>query len=104
MSFLGAKGFVMDVNGLKELLSLVYAHSSVKKILTSHVYTRAIRAHLASSFSLCTNYFDKTAFSPEEKQIVGDLFPLLDSLYDKCHETIIQPFLKKFNSTIDQLE
>ena len=43
MSFLGALGYIMSQNRLRNHLETVYANNSVSHMLTGHAYIRAIR-------------------------------------------------------------
>lgn len=67
MSFLGAIGYIFYGFGFKDILSVVYASSSVDKILDGHAYSRAIRSHSLISTALCKKIFDEIEVAEEEK-------------------------------------
>lgn len=46
MSFLGSIGYVMVNSGLKELMNIIYAPTSVNKMLTGHAYSRSFHGHI----------------------------------------------------------
>lgn len=52
MSFLGSIGYIMGGNGLKEVLSVIFAPNSVDHILSGHAYSRAIRGHTLLQLAL----------------------------------------------------
>jgi len=54
MSFFEAIGYIMQGSGIKEVLSLIYAPNSLDKMLNSHAYARAIRAHTLLHLTLST--------------------------------------------------
>ncbi|GBO02376.1 hypothetical protein AVEN_179539-1 [Araneus ventricosus] len=47
MPFMGIIGTIMAGSGLKELLTIIYAENSVKKIMNGPAYSRAVRAHVS---------------------------------------------------------
>lgn len=52
MSYLGSIGYIMDRSGLEDLWGVVYAGESVKKMMSGHAYSRAIRAHILTFTAL----------------------------------------------------
>lgn len=46
MSFLGCIGYVMAGSGLRDLLSTIYAPTSMNKMLSGHAYSRSFRGHV----------------------------------------------------------
>ncbi|GBM92284.1 hypothetical protein AVEN_158429-1 [Araneus ventricosus] len=53
-SFSGAVGYIMQGNGIKEVLSLIYVPNSLGKMLTGHAYVRAVRVHTLLHLTLAT--------------------------------------------------
>ncbi|GBO24555.1 hypothetical protein AVEN_40581-1 [Araneus ventricosus] len=53
-SLFGAIGYIMQVSGIKEVLSLIYAPNSLDKMLTGHAYARAVRSHTLLHLTLAT--------------------------------------------------
>lgn len=43
--FLGAIDYIMQLSGMKEILSLIYAPGSIDEMFNGHAYARAVRAH-----------------------------------------------------------
>lgn len=77
MSFLGSIGYVMAASGLEDVFKVIYAANSVEKIMSGHVYSRAVRAHMLSHLSLAKKIMDSVEFTDHERDeivfIVGDI-------------------------------
>lgn len=52
MSFMGAIGYSMQESGLEDLWSVIYAPESVKKMISGHAFSRALRAHILTFTAL----------------------------------------------------
>lgn len=63
MSYLGAVGQIMGGSGIHDLLSTVYAESSVKYMLSGHEYARAVRGHILIHTAIAKLVFLKLDFS-----------------------------------------
>ena len=70
MSFLGCIGYIMAGSGLKELLTLIYAPNSLKKILSWHSYARAVRAHMLVQVVLAERIFSVIEFSDVDEETI----------------------------------
>lgn len=78
MSFLGSIGYLMGGSGLKELLSTVYAPTSVDHILQGRAFARAVRAHILVQTALSRIIFGKMAINDNEQKFLDEL--LIDFL------------------------
>lgn len=54
MSFMGSVSYIMGESRLKELMSMVYAPTSVDKMLTGHAYARVLRGHFLVQAALAS--------------------------------------------------
>lgn len=63
VSFLGSIGFIMDGSGLKEAFHAIFA----EKILSGHVYSRAVRGHSLVQTVLGRLIFESIELSEQEK-------------------------------------
>lgn len=52
MSLMGAIGYSMEGSGLEDLWYVIYAPEPVKKIMTGHAFSRALRAHILTFTAL----------------------------------------------------
>lgn len=108
MSFLGSIGFIMAGSGIKELLNVIYASISVDKILTGHVYGRAIRAHLLAQLALAKVILRDVDFSIAERGTVRNIMhdfikdpPTLSTITD---EPVVQEICEKFKQQLLQVQ
>ncbi|KYN05237.1 hypothetical protein ALC62_03865 [Cyphomyrmex costatus] len=105
MSFIGAVGHIMDGNGIKEILTLIYAENSVKHILNGHAFSRALRAHVQIHAALAHLVLSMINFTEDEKQIMTSLQDkigsanILSDLNDRSYTAI----LHKFNDKLQEL-
>lgn len=103
LSYLGAIGFIMTGSGLEELLSIIYAPGTSKKMLYGHAYHRAMRGHSLVFSALCEIIFREIKFSDDEKTGIKELFENFDTIkYDNVDDyqfitSANENFIQKIN-------
>ncbi|GBO46400.1 hypothetical protein AVEN_115503-1 [Araneus ventricosus] len=99
MSYMGCIGHTMAESGLKDVLCLVFAPNSVDKMLTGHVYTRAVRGHLLVQGVLTRIILDGVGISSEEQEAITNILCNMEELTpekvrENSHLTSLQKKLK----------
>lgn len=67
MSFMGSIGYIMAGSGLKELWNTIYTANSIDKMMTGHVYSRGVRAHMLTQLCLGKLILDELDLTDEFK-------------------------------------
>lgn len=82
----------MSGSGLKELLELVYAPNSVEKMMSCHVYYRAIRSHLLVHRALGNIIIETVDFTEEERLAMENLLTDCDrsKIFSTQYQDLIQ--------------
>lgn len=70
MYFMGAIGFRSGGSGLQELFDEGYSGASVIKMMTSHAYSIALRAHILAHLALTKMVFGVNEITEEEESAV----------------------------------
>ncbi|XP_044004211.1 uncharacterized protein LOC122849544 [Aphidius gifuensis] len=52
MSYMGTIGYLMEGSGLADMFGVVYGEKAVEKLLTGHIFDRAMRAHTLAFIAL----------------------------------------------------
>lgn len=78
---MGAIGYIMDGSGLQDLFSVAYAVASTEKMLTGHVYSRALRAHILARLALAKIVLSKIIFSEKEHLAMIDVLSDVGSTF-----------------------
>lgn len=97
----------MAGNGIKEILSVIYAPTSVDKILTGHAYSRAVRGHMLVCLVLHKIILSEISISSEEHEILQNLIDLF--VLNSCLENIDNNFVlenvnKKFQEKMLEIK
>ena len=74
MSYLGAIGYIMDESGLEDLWSVCYAAESIKKMLTGHAFSRALRAHILSFTAIGINICKMVDSTEDDTEFIKNFF------------------------------
>ncbi|KAJ8880838.1 hypothetical protein PR048_017309, partial [Dryococelus australis] len=99
MSFLGSIGYIMVGSGLKEDLRNIYAPNSVEKMLTGHVYSRAVRGHLLLHLATSKNISEDLEICEEQFAAMTDILISFSTLR---HETDCLPLLQELQTILDR--
>lgn len=107
MSYIGCMGYLMGGSGLKELLSTVYAPTSVEKMLQGHAFARAVRGHLITQTALSNIIFEHIDITDEEQACAREIMstiwdepPPLGSLNENPN---LKSLAKKFGEALQHL-
>lgn len=68
LSYMGCIGHTMAESGLKDMLSSVFPPNSVAKVLTVHVYSRAVRGHFLIQPALLRIFWIVPVFHHKNKR------------------------------------
>ncbi|KAK5642676.1 hypothetical protein RI129_008843 [Pyrocoelia pectoralis] len=86
------------------LLIIVFAASSVDKMLNGYAYGRAVRAHQLIHLALAKIVLSKTDLTEEDRVIMEDILLVPEQILDKSESEVLQSIADKFTETISRLK
>lgn len=96
----------MDGSGLKKAFNVIFAENSVEKILSGHVYSRAVRGHSLVQTALANLIFESIEFSEQEKAQLDSLLADSVSIFfqDDVKKEIFTEIRDKFGKEVEEIK
>lgn len=104
MSFIGAIGYIMDGSGLQDLFSVAYAAASTEKMLTGHVYSRAVRGHILAHLALAKCVLSMMDITDDENINILEVLDNIGKPTVDFEAPAIGSVMEKFTDKLLELE